>query len=223
MKKYIIYISIVFIGLTACKSEDTPNKHNIKGKKGGVKKEFSSSEQKNDRRAFSKEVIELNKQAVLLINERNKKSYEEALTLLNKAILIDTNYYMAYSNKVMVLTELGEYNTAIEVNKYLITTIKRDYPEAIVSLGMLYDKIGKKYLARKYYSEAISKYSNRIAKSEDILDMVNRAHLIYILNKKDGLAEIDSLIKAYPENEDLIMYKEYLFLEYDHQKALNDL
>lgn len=223
MKKYIIYISVLFIGLTACKSDDTPNKHNIKGKKGGVKKEFSNSKHKNKQRAFSKEVIELNKQAILLINERNKKSYQEALTLLNKAILIDTNYYMAYSNKVMVLTKLGEYNKAIEVNKYLITTIKRDYPEAIMNLGLLYDKIGEKHLARKYYNEAINKYSDRIATSEDVLDMVNRAHLGYILDKKEGLEEIDSLIKAYPENKDLIMYKEYLFLEYDHQKALDDL
>jgi len=222
MRKYIFYISIL-IGVIACKNTDTPESHNIMGKEGGVKKEISNPEHNNKQAKFSAELIKLNEQATLLINKRNETSYQEAIKLLDKAIRLDTTYYMAYSNKAVILTRLGKYNEAINIYRHLVTNIKPDYPEAFTMLGMLYDKIGGKSTAKEYYKKAVQKYSDRISKKEDVMDMVNRAHLNYILDKEKGLNEIDSLIKVYPKNDELPMYKEYMFLGYDHQKALDDL
>lgn len=224
MKKKIIYISILIV-VIACKSKntDTPESHNIMGYKSGVKKEISNPEHNNKQATFSAEVIKLNEQATLLINKRNETSYQEAIKLLDEAIRLDTTYYMAYSNKAVILTRLGKYNEAINIYRHLVANIKPDYPEAFTMLGMLYDKIGEKSTAKEYYEKAIQKYSDRIKKNEDVMDMVNKAHLNYILDMQKGLNEIDSLIKVYPKNDELPMYKEYMFLDYNHQKALDDL
>lgn len=224
MRKYILYISIL-IGVVSCKNKDTdtPESHNIMGEEGGVKKEISNPEHSNRQAKFSAEVIKLNEQATFLINKRNETSYQEAIRLLDKAIRLDTTYYMAYLNKSVTLTRLGKYDEAVNIYRHIVTSIKPDYPEALTMLGMLYDKIGEKSTAKEYYKKAVQKYSDRISKKEDIMDMVNRAHLNYILDKEKGLNEIDSLIKVYPKNDELPMYKEYMFLGYNHQKALDDL
>lgn len=209
----------------ACKNKntDTPESHNIMGEEVGVKKEISNPEHNNKRAKFSAEVIKLNEKATLLVNKRNETSYQEAIKLLDKAMHLDTTYYMAYLNKAVILTRLGKYNEAINIYRQIVTNIKPEYPEALTMLGMLYDKTGEKSTAEEYYEKAIQKYSDRIKKNEDVMDMVNRAHLIYILDKQKGLNEIDSLIKVYPKNDELPMYKEYMFLGYNHQKALDDL
>lgn len=221
MKNYVFYISILIIGVISCKNTITPDKHNIAGQKGEDKKK--NSENKIKQSNFSKKAIELNKRATLLINERTQISYQKAISLLDEAIRLDTSYYIAYSNKAAALTRLKEYNEAIKVYEHLVTKINQDYPEALTMLGMLYDKTGMDSLAKKYYKVAIQKYSDRIREKEDVMDMFNKAHLIYILDKYKGLAAIDSLINIYPTNEQLPIYKEYMFLNYSHQQALDDL
>lgn len=121
------------------------------------------------------------------------------------------------------MTRLEKYNEAINIFRYVVTLIKPDYPEALSILGLLYDKIGEKSTAEKYYKKAIRKYSDRINEKEDVMDMVNRAHLNYILDREKGLNEMDSLINVYPQNDELLIYKECLFLDYNHQKTLDDL
>lgn len=224
MREFIIYISIL-LGVLACKNEKThtPESRNIMGEEGGVKKEISNPEQNEKQAKFSDEVIKLNEKATLFITKRNYTSYQEALKLLDKAIRLDTTFYMAYLNKAQVLIKLGKYNDAIDISKYLVSSIKPDFPEAYTMLGMLYDKVGETSTAKDYYKKAIEKYSDRISKKDNVMDIVNRAHLNYILDKEKGLNEIDSLIKVYPKNEELLLYKEYLFLGYNHQKALDDL
>lgn len=222
MKKYVFCFSIL-IGIIACKNKDIPGSHNIMGKKGGVKKEISSSKQIIKQSKFSAEVVKLNDQAVLLINEGNEISYQEAIRLLDKAIRLDTAYYIAYSNKAVVLTRLGEYDEAINIYRHLVTNIKPDYPEAYTMLGMLNDKVGEKYEAIKYYKKAIEIYSERITGKEELMDMINRAHLKFILDSEKGLEEIDSLIRIYPENDLLQIFRKYMFIDYNHSMALDKL
>jgi tetratricopeptide (TPR) repeat protein len=225
MKKYLFYLFTLIIGVSACKSNsfDTPESHNVKGKQGGVKKEISNPNYNNKQTKFSIEVLKLNEQAVLLINEGDEISYQKAIKLLDKAISLDTMYYVAYTNKAGVLTSLGKYREAIDVYTHIITKIKADYPEVLAMLGMLCEKIGEKTIANEYYEKAINEYTDRINLKKDVWDMVNKAHLNYILDKRTGLKEMDSLIKVYPKIDELPMYKEYMFLGYDHQKALDDL
>lgn len=224
MRKLILYLSIL-IGIVACKNKsvDTPEGHNIMGYKGGVTKITNNPPYNNKHETFSEEVIKLDEQAALLVNNRNETSYQEAIKLLDSAINIDSMYYPAYADKAIILTRLGKYNEAIIIYRHIVTNIKPDYPEILTELGMLNDKIGEISIAKEYYEKAIKKYSDRIEKNEDVMDMVNRAHLNYILDKQKGLNEIDSLIKVYPKNNELPMYKEYMFLGYNHQKALDDL
>jgi tetratricopeptide (TPR) repeat protein len=222
MKKYLFCLT-VFIGAIACTNTDTPENRNVIGEKGGVKKILSDVDHDERQVRFSEEVINLNEQAVLLINERNQTSYQEAIKLLDKAIRIDSTYHMAYANKAATLSKLGKHIEAIQLYKYIVETIYPGYLEIYPMLGMLHEKMGKDSIAKEYYQMAILKYSDRINDKKDILDMINKAHIIYILNKQKGLNEIDSLIIAYPTNDELPLYKEYLFIGYDHKKYLEEL
>lgn len=226
MKNIFVLICLIFIAFTqGCKTQkkDTPEGKNILGYNGGVKKINSGFDTIGKHTTFSKKAIELNNKAILLINNGNETDYMKALDLLNKAINIDSTYYMAYSNKITVLIRLKEYDKAIKTCKYLVTNIKQDYPEAFTILGILYDKLNKKKNAEHYYKKAIKAYTKRINSKEEILDMINKAHLIYIMDNKRGLNEIDSLINAYPSNDELLMYRKHLFTDYNHQEALNEL
>lgn len=219
-----IYILFVLIALISCKNKSTNirSNHNVMGCEREMKEDVYI--EYNDKHAeFSTEVIKLNEKAMLFVNKGNKADYQEAIKLLDRAIHIDTTYYIAYLNKASILTRLEKYNEAINIFRYVVTLIKPDYPEALSILGLLYDKIGEKSTAEKYYKKAIRKYSDRINEKEDVMDMVNRAHLNYILDREKGLNEMDSLINVYPQNDELLIYKECLFLDYNHQKTLDDL
>jgi tetratricopeptide (TPR) repeat protein len=222
MKKFIFYIAVL-LGVNACLSPDSPECRKVIGEKGGVNKKLSNYVHNEEKVRFSAEVIKLNEQAILLINERNETSYLKAIKILDKAIGLDTTYHMAYAHKADVLSKLGKYYEAIDLYKHIVENIKPDYLEIYPALGIHYEKIGKDSIAREFYEKAIHKYSERINKNGGIIDMVNRAHIIYILDKEKGLKEIDSLIKIYPTHMELQMYKEYMFLGYDHHKVLGDL
>lgn len=222
MKKYFFYVVIIIFAIS-CRNKNSPEYQNVKKEIGEVNKDLSSSKHTEKKISFSAEVIQLNEQAILLINERNEASYQEAIKILDKAIRLDPRYHVAYANKADILSILGKYDEAINLYEHIVENIKSDYIEIYSVLGMHYEKTGKDSLAREYYEKAITKYTERIEEKNDIIDMVNKAHLVYILDKEKGLNEIDSLIEVYPNNDELPMYKEYMFLSYNHQKALDDL
>jgi tetratricopeptide (TPR) repeat protein len=189
----------------------------------GFKNSKATSNYDNKKSNFSIEVIKLNYQATLLVQQRNESSYLKAISLLDKAIEIDSSFHTAYASKADVLCKLGKHNEAIDLYNYIVTYIKPEYPEIYSMLGMLYEKIGNEPKAYEFYEIAIRQYSDRIRINGNILDMVNKAFINYIIDKNEGLKEIDSLILAYPNNIELPMYKEYMFLQYDHQKTIDDL
>lgn len=216
---------MIITGVVSCKnySKNNSESHNITDYKEGVTKKIGHTENFNENANYSVEAVKLNEQATILASEYNTTSYHKALKLVDKAIHIDSTYFMAYSNKAQILIMLGKYQEAIEVLNHIVLNLKPDYCEAYVSLGMLHDKIEDKAMAIEFYNLAIRKYSERIQKNQNIWDMASRAHIYYILDKEKGIKAIDSLINAYPGNEELKRTKDHLFIDYNYEEEINSM
>jgi len=209
MAKIFFVLSLMLICLFSCKNEKT--------------KESLISDKNSQIKVFSKEVIELDNQATLLIHGRNKENCLEALALVQKAIQLDSAFFYAYITKAHIYTILGDYEQAINVNKLIVNEVKNHDIEVYSSLAKLYEKIGESDTAREYYLKAVEFYSYLYDKRGELFLLVYKAHFNFILNQEKGLKDIDSLIEKYPESEDLKLFKKHLFLEYNHQVTLDNL
>lgn len=163
--------------------------------------------------ACNSQTIEFDKKAVLLnegavnIMSTNRDS---ALTLLNKATDIDSNYYIAFGNKVSIYASTGDYKQAI-VNSQQVLRIKPDLAEAVVFLGILYDKSGQIKEAKEQYNLAIRLFDKRLLVSDknQKANKINRVlGLLLVGEQTKGMEEIKKLQNEYPNDLDL--------------KALND-
>jgi tetratricopeptide (TPR) repeat protein len=172
---------------------------------------------------YSKEAIELNRQATLLIISQHQDAYFEAIQMLDKAIMIDTTYYLAYANKASVWLVLKEYSNAVDVLSHLVTDIKKDYCEGYTLLGLIHEKLGDYTTAVSYYWQAVHCYEEKNQKKQDLVNQIQRAHLLHILKQPEGLMVMDSLIRCNMNNEELEMFKEIYFINYNHKDQLDDL
>jgi len=172
---------------------------------------------------YSKESIELNRQATLLINSRHQDAYFQAIQMLDEAIMIDTTYYLAYANKAGVWLILKEYSNAIDVLRYLVANIKKDYCEGYTLLGLIHEKLGDYTTAESYYWQAVHCYEDKNQERQDLINQIQRAHLLHILKQPEGLMVMDSLIQRNMDNEELKIFKEIYFINYSHKDQLDEL
>ena len=150
---------------------------------------------------YNAKAIELNNKAVDFIK---RKQYDSALTNLDKSIIIDSTYYLAYSNKVTVYCTLKNFKAALLVTEKEVE-VNPDLVEGWTFAGMLNDKLGDTLNALKYYKKSIEIYNQHISdpdkqkflKSNEL----NRA-ISYILigQKEKGLNEIKRLNELYPSD-----------------------
>ena len=146
----------------------------------------------------------------------------DAIILLDKAIRIDSTYYLAYANKAMILQHLNRNKEAIQVLDK-ITKIQTNYAEGFLSQGLIYEELGNIDSANKKYKEAINTYNKRIKKNDNIGDKLNRAFIISLLNRKKGQKEFEKLIKEHPEKEEyILLWKKQLFDNFNREKFIKN-
>lgn len=85
---------------------------------------------------------------------RDASTIENAISLLNQAIRVDSNYYKAYSNKFMFETQLQQYKNAMLTGKQMIK-LRPDNVETMVSVGSACERAGDTLLSAKYYGRAL--------------------------------------------------------------------
>lgn len=144
----------------------------------------------------------------------------EAVDLFDKAISIDSMYYMAYANKAMVLNRLSNSKEALFILG-VITKLKPDYAEGFSSQGFIYEKMGLADSATTKYKSAIIAYSHRIKQTNDISDKINRAFILSLIDKEKGTQEIDYLIEDNPDDKTIMFWKLQLFDEFDREKFIS--
>ena len=82
------------------------------------------------------------------------KGLEKAINLLDNAIKIDSNYSLAYWNKLTIQETLKQYKNEIETGKQLIK-IRPDNNVIISIVGRLYEKLGDTGTSVEYYQKAL--------------------------------------------------------------------
>lgn len=138
-----------------------------------------------------KQAIELNNEAVDMMNTFHRDSMNMALALFDKAIALDSSYVMAYSNKAKCLTYLGQRKQAVETYaRYRdVTDVSLEKMRCWTAMGVNYDVMGDSARADSCYRKAISLEPD--IKKEGKYDMNAKVDLLFVKNLLGMKREVD--------------------------------
>jgi tetratricopeptide (TPR) repeat protein len=175
---------------------------------------------------FQKKQKKINPQAIKLSNKavelfsyartkllaEKKILFDSTLKLLDRAIQIDSAYYLAYANKANVFIAQKKYKKAIKVLKKSVK-VRENYAEGLMLQGFLYEKINMLDKANSTYIEAIEAYKARLDTTFKTKNRVNiqidiAFMFMLIEGKQKALQFIDQIILRNPENEMALFMKE---------------
>ena len=118
--------------------------------------------------------VQLNNQAMTLVDYiENSYSSRKAITLLDKATTIDSNYYLGYDNKLMFYYQLKQFDKAILTNNKLIQ-LRPNAHDLYIRGGMLYGQTGDTVSSNSYFNKAMT-----ICNS--VLDTMNRKNRDFVM------------------------------------------
>ena len=115
-------------------------------------------------------------------------AYKSAISLLNRAIKIDSDYYIAYKNRFSYQSALKEYNGALESAKQMLKLHPND-PSVLTLAGEAYEWTGNKTSATLCYNNALLNFHKIL----DTMNVQNRSYcglatgeamVLILLNKK---------------------------------------
>jgi len=121
----------------------------------------------------------------------SQQEYSKAISLLDQAIALDSNYLAAYRNKLTFQLELRQFEQATKTASK-ISQLRPDNPDYYVTIGILYDVQGDTVKSKDYFKRAISQYDrifDTIAVSNinyDMLLMNKALNLIFIGEQNKG-------------------------------------
>ncbi|MGI6049197.1 MAG: tetratricopeptide repeat protein, partial [Petrimonas sp.] len=107
---------------------------------------LQSCKGQSEKSNYNPKAIEFNNKAVQLMQQME---YDSALILFYKAIEIDKNYYLPYSNMAEIYLSKKEFDKALQASDKVVE-IKPDLAEGWTFAGMLYDRQGDTLTAKKY-------------------------------------------------------------------------
>ena len=92
---------------------------------------------------INKKAIKYNKEAMDIVFQRGwgEEQVDSALFLLNKAVDIDPNFYLAHSNKIMMLFKKKDFDQILITNKEMQRLSPED-PSLIIQEGLIYELKG---------------------------------------------------------------------------------
>lgn len=196
---------LLILVLAACTSKSQDSSHKISSESKSINdsthKVVPINKGKDTPNKINPEAIALNDSAVkLMLNQP-----DSALVLLDKALKIDSNYFIAYQNKVTIYVQRNNFDAAIKILKKLQPTQPKN-PELAFYLGFLLEKIGNSEEANKYYQKAISLNKAKLDKMSpgDPLyqnTQINYSgNLIYAHRVAEGRKIIEEILKKEPNN-----------------------
>ncbi len=141
---------------------------------------------------------------------------KKALFFLDKALDINANNTSAFTNKIEILRLLGRYKEVLKILDKR-TNIVPNFAEGFSYQGFIYERLGHIDSANIKYNQAILAYTKRFDKEGKIDDKIQRAFILSLIDKEEGLLEIESLINKHPNNKRLVMMKELLFDNFDRR------
>lgn len=152
-------------------------------------------------RRYDKKAVELNNYAMnlwhqeLLKTRPDTKVADRAIQILDSAIITDSSYYTAYTNKTGILCNLDQRLKAIHTMEKSVEKISC-VAENFELLGMLYEAAGRKKEAEANYEKALALFEKQF---NDKHFLNSRSNQILILKTLGRKAEADKLIAGLSE------------------------
>jgi tetratricopeptide (TPR) repeat protein len=153
---------------------------------------FYSCSQKSAKHKGDLDAVELNYRAMALVAFiENGDSSKKAISLLDKATTIDTNYFLGHYNKLMFYNQLRQYDKAIlTINKLI--QIRPSAHDLYLTAGILYERIGDTVSSRSYFAKSLT-ICNIVL---DTMSSKNRDYEMIVSNKAINLIMLANEVKA---------------------------
>lgn len=206
----LLFVAVLLICFS-CKNKNTKEKQIEQALRESNTKDLSFYSD-----TINLDIFVLNDNAVNLLQKSQQSNYDlqrkvtilkEALTYLNLAIKRDSNFYNAYLNKSAVYRGLDQYDKAIKTLDELLS--RKNYPEAIFVLGLMYEKQGKQKVANQKYKDAYDAYLEYMESPlSTARDEMNKDYVLLFLEGKEKVLErINQKLKEDSGNTTLLTDK----------------
>lgn len=177
--------------------------------------------QKAAKRKINPTAVRLNDSAIYLYPYAdNYDSVNKAVRLLDSATAIDSNYFLGYSNKLMFLNQLKQYDKAIVAVNNLIR-LKPNANDIYFIGGIFYEKMGDTVSSHFYFQKSLIICSKIL----DTMNVNNKNYDMLVTNKAMDLimlgqqANGNLLLKQVYENQTDSSQKELIYPFINKNKA----
>lgn len=116
----------------------------------------------------------------------NRDSSIKALTLLDQATTIDSNYFLGHYNKLMFLNKLDQYKRATKTLEKLIQ-LQPKAQDLYLTAGIVSEKFGDTLSSRTYFENALAICNSAL----DTMNTNNRDYEMLLSNKAVALIMLD--------------------------------
>jgi len=136
--------------------------------------------------------VDLNNRAMTLVRFiDNADSSQKAISLLDNATSIDSNYFLGHYNKLMFFNQLKEFDKAVlTINKLI--QLRPFAHDLYLTGGILYERIGDTISSKKYFEKSLT-ICNTVL---DTMNKTNRDYEMLVGNKAVNLIMLGDEIKA---------------------------
>jgi Flp pilus assembly protein TadD len=190
--------------LAACSSKSQDSDHKTSSELRTINDsatKASSANKKNLLNKINPEARALNDSAANLMTSQS----DSALVLLDKALKIDSNYVIAYQNKVTIYVQKNNFDAAIKILRKLEITQPTN-PELAFYLGFLLERTKHTEEANKYYQKAITLNKAKLDKTNPADSLYQNTqlnysgNLIYAHRVAEGRKIVEEVLKKDPNN-----------------------
>ena len=144
------------------------------------------------------------------------KSYDEALSILNRATRLDKRDPNVYKEKVITLMGLKRFDQALKASDTAI--IIKDTPVDYYYRGLIYRSLNNDILAKKELEKAISK-DKKLADPR-----IELADLLIASNPQEAMVQCNEVLKLDDRNTEAYMVRAKIYKKnLDYPSAINDI
>ncbi len=167
----------------------------------------------------------LNDSAIFMSRSFDSLDIEKAISLLNKATKMDSNYYLGYWNKMSLYSTTKQYEPAL-ISAQRMQKIKPEAPEPFVIAGILKERMGDTVFARQEFQKALQRYNAILDtmkienKNYDITLISKAVILIFAEHEKKGNALLHELYNKQTDEQLKKLLKP--FMDKSRREILDD-
>ena len=136
--------------------------------------------------------VQLNNQSMTLVSfNKNPDSARKAISLLDNATTIDSNYFLGHYNKLMFYNQLRQFDKAVvTVNRLL--RLRPAAHDLYLTGGLLYERLGDTILSKQYFERSLAICNNVL----DTMSTENGDYEMLVGNKAVNLIMLGNQAKA---------------------------